>query len=242
MIGVMVRMWADSSWNIYERPWQHRRWWSTKVNAQWQPDLNQIERTTRASKWRSTSQPSPKMDKGKTKMSEYEDDPSNNNESTHSLDSQLDAFYVPLMRSPRVQKALTSANENSVTPPARRIQLADSIATIIWHTIMPLWWRWQQIVNRRAWPKPQRTRDGSKQWMSRCKHLARTRHGISSLTHLTRRKSVADGYITWSINYADGSINRYKARLVAKGYMHKCTVSTMKRPLPQWRRWQLFEP
>ena len=93
-----------------------------------------------------------------------------------------------------------------------------------------------------SFAKAAKNRHGTKQWTRRCKHLARTRHGISSLTHLTRRKSVADGYITWSINYADGSINRYKARLVAKGYMHKCTVSTMKRPLPQWRRWQLFEP
>ena len=51
------------------------------------------------------------MDKGKAKMSEYEDDPSNDNESTHSLDSEFGAFDVPLMRSPGVQKTLTSANE-----------------------------------------------------------------------------------------------------------------------------------
>ena len=39
------------------------------------------------------------------------DDPSNDNKSTNSLDSELGAFDVPLMRSPRVQKALTSVNE-----------------------------------------------------------------------------------------------------------------------------------
>ena len=48
------------------------------------------------------------MDKGKAKMLEYEDDPSDDNESTHSLDSEFGAFDVPLMRSPGVQKALTS--------------------------------------------------------------------------------------------------------------------------------------
>ena len=59
----------------------------------------------------STSRPSPKMDKGKANMPKYEDDPSDDNESTQSLDIKLGAFDVPLMRSPGVQKALTSANE-----------------------------------------------------------------------------------------------------------------------------------
>ena len=40
---------------------------------------------------RSTSRSSPKMDKGKAKMLEYEDDPSDDNESTRSLDSAFGA-------------------------------------------------------------------------------------------------------------------------------------------------------
>ena len=59
----------------------------------------------------STSRPSPKMDKGKAKMSDHEEDPSDDNESTHSLDSEFGAFDVPLLRSPGVQKALKSGNE-----------------------------------------------------------------------------------------------------------------------------------
>ena len=55
----------------------------------------------------STSRPSPKMDKGKVKMSEYEDDRFNDNESTHSLDSELDGFDVPI----GAKKALISVNE-----------------------------------------------------------------------------------------------------------------------------------
>ena len=51
------------------------------------------------------------MDKGKAKMPEYEENPSDVNESPHSLDSEFCVFDVPLMRSPGVQKALTSANE-----------------------------------------------------------------------------------------------------------------------------------
>ena len=42
------------------------------------------------------------MDKGKAKMLEYEDDPSDDNESPHSLDSEFGAFDVPLMRTPGV--------------------------------------------------------------------------------------------------------------------------------------------
>ena len=51
------------------------------------------------------------MDKGNAKMSEYEDDHSDGNESTHSLDNEFGAFDVPLMRTLVVKKALTSANE-----------------------------------------------------------------------------------------------------------------------------------
>ena len=50
----------------------------------------------------STSRPSPKMDKGKAKMSEYEDDRFDDNESTHSLESEFGGFDVPI----GVKKAL----------------------------------------------------------------------------------------------------------------------------------------
>ena len=59
----------------------------------------------------STSRPSPKMNKGKGKMLEYEDDQFDDNRSTHSLDSDFGGFDLPIIRSPEVKKALTSANE-----------------------------------------------------------------------------------------------------------------------------------
>ena len=55
----------------------------------------------------STSRPISKMDKGKAKMSKYEDDRFDDNETTHSLDSKFGGFDVPI----GVKKALTSANE-----------------------------------------------------------------------------------------------------------------------------------
>ena len=50
---------------------------------------------------------SPKIDKGKAKMSEYEDDHFDDNESTHSLDNEFGSFDVPI----GAKKALISANE-----------------------------------------------------------------------------------------------------------------------------------
>ena len=68
-------------------------------------------------------------------MPEYEDD---GNKTSHSLDSELDGFDVPLLRSPGVKKALTVANENLCHSTVRRILLADSVTTIIWHITMPI--------------------------------------------------------------------------------------------------------
>ena len=55
----------------------------------------------------STSRPILKMDKGKTKMSEYKDDHFDDRESTQSLDSEFVSFNVPI----KVKEALSSANE-----------------------------------------------------------------------------------------------------------------------------------
>ena len=45
-IDVMVCTWVDSSWTIFNWPWQHKRQ-STKVNYTWlESNVNQIERTT----------------------------------------------------------------------------------------------------------------------------------------------------------------------------------------------------
>ena len=55
----------------------------------------------------STSRPSAEMDKGNAKMPEYEDDHFDGNALTHSLDSQIGGFDVPI----GFKKALTSTNE-----------------------------------------------------------------------------------------------------------------------------------
>ena len=52
-----------------------------------------------------------KMDKGKAKMPEYEEDQFDSNESTRSLDNELGGFDVPIMRTPGVKKAISTTNE-----------------------------------------------------------------------------------------------------------------------------------
>ena len=66
--------------------------------------------------YRSTSPSSPKMDEGKAKMPEYEDDQSDGNELTHSLDNVFGAFDVPIMRTPGVKKAFPRARVHDFTP------------------------------------------------------------------------------------------------------------------------------
>ena len=61
------------------------------------------------------------MDKGNAKMPEYEDDPSDSNESTYSLKNTFGAFDVPLMRTPGYKRPLPRQTKNSVAPPMRRI-------------------------------------------------------------------------------------------------------------------------
>ena len=72
----------------------------TRLNGPQEPSNDQI-----------TSRLSPTLDKGKAKMPEYEDNHFDGNESTHSLNSEFDGFDVPIIRSSRVKKGLTSANE-----------------------------------------------------------------------------------------------------------------------------------
>ena len=65
---------------------------------------------------RSTSRSSPKMDKGKAKLPEYEDDQYVAKKLTHSLDNEFGAFDVPIMRTLGVKKALPTASVHYVTP------------------------------------------------------------------------------------------------------------------------------
>ena len=84
----------------------------------------------------SVSWPSLKSDKGKAKMPEYEDDQSDDNESAHLLDNKLRDFDVPIMRTLRAKKSLTTENEklcqstrektSSITIAFRSGRIADS--------------------------------------------------------------------------------------------------------------------
>ena len=53
--------------------------------------------------------PSPKSDKGKAKMLEFED--SNGNEWVHSLDNEYGGLDMPIMRTPGAKQTLTTIDE-----------------------------------------------------------------------------------------------------------------------------------
>ena len=54
---------------------------------------------------------SSRLGKGKAKMSEFEDGQSDEDDSTHSLNSEYRTLEVPIMRTLGAKKVLTMANE-----------------------------------------------------------------------------------------------------------------------------------
>ena len=125
----------------------------------------------------STSQPSPKLAKGKANMPEWENQVEN--ESILSLDIELDGLNT-LMQTNGAKEAIDTANE-------RKTRSADSAKMSIWHIIMLLWWGWWQSGSRKHFPRQPRIHDGSKLWTRKCRFYAKTRHGISFPTHHTKR-------------------------------------------------------
>ena len=58
---------------------------TTRLSGPWEPSSDQ-----------SICQPSSRLDKGKAKMSEYED--TNDNASTHSLDNEFEGLDIPIIQ------------------------------------------------------------------------------------------------------------------------------------------------
>ena len=69
-------------------------------------------------------------------MPEYEDDQSDKDKSTQSLDNEFAEFDVPIMRRPGDKKALTMVNEKLCRSPQERTQSANSAIVTIY--TMPL--------------------------------------------------------------------------------------------------------
>ena len=71
---------------------------TTRLSGPWEPSSDQ-----------SICQPSSRLDKGKAKMSEYEDP--NHNASTHSLESEFEDIEISIIQIDGTKKGLESANE-----------------------------------------------------------------------------------------------------------------------------------
>ena len=151
------------------------------------------------------------MDKGKAKMSEYEDDPSDDNESTHSLDSEFGAFDVPLVRSPGVQKAFTSANEKLYRctrekNPVSRFGYNDHMAYHYAFMIKVVTVRELENFSEAA-QDPRWVKAMNEEMHALCKN--ETWHLVPNSHHKKAIRCI--------VKYnADGSVKRYKERLVAK--------------------------
>ena len=139
------------------------------------------------------SPPSPKLDKGKAKMLGYED--AVDNESTHSLDSEVEGFDTPTIRRNGAKKAIIAANEKL----RRSTREKNPIRRFGYNDYMAYHYAFMMKVATDREPENFAEAVNNPRWVEaineESKHLARTRHGLSSLTHLTRRQSVVDGYI-----------------------------------------------
>ena len=94
-------------------------------------------------------------------MLEYEDDHFDDIESTHSLDSEFDYFDVPSIRSLKVKRALTSANEK-----LRRSTREILVSRLDYNNCMAYHYAFMMNVatvrELEIFPKQPRIRDGSK--------------------------------------------------------------------------------
>ena len=140
----------------------------------------------------STSRSSPKSDKGKAKKAEFED--SNGNELAHSLDNDYGGLMCLSWEHQGPRKCSQRKVNNSIGPPKRK--MCQPIR-LHWLRGISLYIHDEGEDSPRA-EKKFRSRGGSKRLTRWGKHSPRTRHGISSPLHPTKRQSAVGGYFRWS--------------------------------------------
>ena len=162
----------------------------------------------------STSRPSPKLDKGKAKMPEYEDDHFDGNESTHSLDSEFEGLDI---RTNGVKKALESANEKL----RRSAREKNPVSRFGYDEYMAYHYAFMMKVATVREPETFSEAAKDPRWieaMNEEMRALRKNETWDLVPHSPHRKAIGCRWI-YKVKYnADGSVNRYKARLVAKGY------------------------
>ena len=165
----------------------------------------------------STSRLSPTLDKGKANMPEYKDDHFDDNKLTHSLDSEFDGFDVPIIRSPGVKKALTSANEKLRCSPREK----NPVSRFGYNEDMAYHYAFMMKVStiRKREIFSEATTD--LRWVEAMNEemQALCKNETWDLVPDSPHKKAIDCKWMYKVKYnADGSVNHYKVRLIAKGY------------------------
>ena len=152
------------------------------------------------------------MDKGKAKMAEYEDDRFDDDASTHSLDSELDGFDVPI----GAKKALISENEKL----CRSAREKTLISRFGYYDFMAYHYAFMMKVATVR--KPETFSEAAKdpRWIEAMNEemQALRKNETWDLVPTSPCKKVIGCRWIYKVKCnADGSVNRYKARLVEKG-------------------------
>ena len=153
------------------------------------------------------------MDKGKAKMAEYEDDRFDDDASTHSLDSELGGFDVPI----GAKKALISANEKL----RRSTREKNPVSRFGYNDYMAYHYAFMMKVATVREPETFSEAAKDPRWieaMNEEMQALRKNETWDLVPTSPHKKAIGCRWI-YKVKYnADGSVNRYKARLVAKGY------------------------
>ena len=163
----------------------------------------------------SIGRPSPRLDKGKAKMSEYED--TNDNASTHSLDSESEGLDILIIQRAVEKQTLESANEKL----RRSSREKNPVSRFGYNDYMAYHYAYMMKVTSVRKPETFSEAAQDPRWVAAmneemealCKN--ETWDLVPQAPH---NKMIGFRWIYKVKHNADGSVNCLKSRLVAKGY------------------------
>mgnify|MGYP002776103917 CR=1 FL=1 len=161
--------------------------------------------------------PSPRLDKGKAKMSEYEDP--NNKALTHSLDNEFKGLDIPIIQTAGAKKSLESANEKL----RRSSHEKNPVSCFGYNDYMAYHYAFMMKVTSVREPETLSEAVKDPRWVAVMNEQmeALCKNETWDLIPHTPHKKVIGCWCIYKVKHnTDGLVNRLKARLVAKGYAH----------------------
>ena len=186
---------------------------TTRLSGPWEPPSDQ-----------SLGRPSPILDKGKTKMYEYED--SNDNASTHSLDSEFEGLDISIILTAGAKNALEYAHEKLCLSSREK----NPVSRFGYNEYMAYHYAYMMKVTSMREPETLSEALKDPRWViamneemeALCKNET-----WDLAPHTPHKKVIGCRWIYKVKHNVEGSVNRLKARLVAKGYAQTHNIGNL---------------